>query len=48
VLTLVEQTLSAQGIRSLSLHVFGKNQRAFRRYQKSGFWVTGYNMTKRW
>lgn len=48
VLSLVEQTLTAQGIRSLSLHVAGTNQRAFRRYQKSGFKITGYNMTKRW
>jgi ribosomal protein S18 acetylase RimI-like enzyme len=48
VLTLVEQELSSQGIRSLSLHVFGSNQWAFRCYQKSGFKVTGYNMSKKW
>jgi RimJ/RimL family protein N-acetyltransferase len=48
VLTLIEQELSAQGIRSLSLHVFGANQRALRRYQKSGFKITGYNMMKKW
>jgi ribosomal protein S18 acetylase RimI-like enzyme len=48
VLTLVEQELTAQGIRNMSLHVFGSNQRAFRRYQKSGFRITGYNMIKKW
>jgi RimJ/RimL family protein N-acetyltransferase len=48
VLSLVEQALTAQGIRSLSLHVFGTNQRALRRYQKSGFKITGYNMMKKW
>jgi len=48
VLALAEALLSAQGIRSTSLHVFGTNQRALRFYQRQGYKITGYNMKKKW
>jgi len=47
-LALAEDFLAAQGIRSISLHVAGINQRAFRFYQRHGYQITGYNMKKNW
>lgn len=48
VLALAEKLLATQGIRSMSLHVFGTNQRALRFYQRQGYKITGYNMKKNW
>ena len=48
VLALAEEFLAAQEIRSISLHVAGFNQRAFRFYQRHGYQITGYNMKKNW
>jgi ribosomal protein S18 acetylase RimI-like enzyme len=48
VLRLVEEELSRRNIRSLSLHVGGSKQAALRLYQKQGFRITGYNLSKQW
>lgn len=48
VMHLMEERLTAQGIRSMSLHVAGTNQRALRFYQRQGYRITGYNMKKDW
>jgi len=47
-LALAEEQLSAQGIRRMSLHVAGTNQRALRFYQRQGYGMTGYNLKKNW
>jgi len=44
----MEEQVATQGIRSMSLHVFGQNQRALRFYQRHGYKITGYNMKKNW
>lgn len=36
------------GLKQISLHVFGHNERAFRLYQKMGYEVTDIQMTKKW
>lgn len=48
VIRLAEEQLAAQGIRSMSLHVAGTNQRAQRFYQRQGYRITGYTMKKNW
>lgn len=48
VFALTEAQLATQGIRSMSLHVFGTNQRALRFYQRQEYKITGYNMKKNW
>ncbi len=47
-LVLLEEELAKFGIRSLSLHVFAKNERALKLYRKNGFKFTGHNMKKDW
>jgi ribosomal protein S18 acetylase RimI-like enzyme len=48
VIRLMEEQLTTQGIRSMSLHVGGTNQRAQRFYQRHGYKITGYNLKKDW
>lgn len=48
VMRLIEEQLATLGIRSMSLHVAGTNQRALRFYQRHGYKITGYNLNKNW
>lgn len=42
----VEEDATLRGATSISLHVFGHNEGAFRLYQRVGYRVTNINMTK--
>lgn len=43
---LLEQKAKNLGAKKISLHVFGSNQRALHVYQKVGYQITDYNLTK--
>ncbi|MFD2611244.1 GNAT family N-acetyltransferase [Paenibacillus gansuensis] len=42
----LDDTARGLGARSISLHVFGFNERARHLYEKSGYIITDYHMTK--
>ncbi|WP_207941131.1 hypothetical protein DOK78_001326 [Enterococcus sp. DIV2402] len=46
VMTILEEYAQKLGAQKLSLHVFGYNQRALHVYQKVGYHITDYNLSK--
>lgn len=45
-MTMLEEQAQQLGAKKLSLHVFGYNQRALHVYQKVGYHITDYNLSK--
>ncbi|MFD1179530.1 GNAT family N-acetyltransferase [Paenibacillus puldeungensis] len=43
----IDDEVRKLGLKQISLHVFGHNERAFRLYQKMGYEVTDIQMTKK-
>ncbi len=42
----LEQAMKKQGVQRIDLHVFGHNDRALHVYQKVGYQITDYHMSK--